>query len=54
MDILKFGADVEVIEPEELRAAVARRLAAADRQYRQEQALVRVRAVSGFETAPVL
>ena len=36
MDILKFGADVEVVAPDELRASVAEELAAASRQYRQE------------------
>ena len=34
MDILKYGPDVEVIAPEELRAAVAGRLSAAAERYR--------------------
>ena len=33
-DILKLGADVEVIAPEELRASVAAELEAASRKYR--------------------
>jgi len=34
MDILKFGADVEVVAPVELRAAVVRQLQVALGQYR--------------------
>ena len=34
MDILRYGPDVEVLEPPELREAVARRLAEAARLYR--------------------
>jgi predicted DNA-binding transcriptional regulator YafY len=34
MDILRYGPDVEVLEPPELREAVARRLAEATRLYR--------------------
>jgi hypothetical protein len=38
MDILKFGPDVEVIAPPELRQAVAERLAQAAGRYDQMQA----------------
>jgi predicted DNA-binding transcriptional regulator YafY len=34
MDILKYGPDVEVVAPPDLRARVAERLAEAVRQYR--------------------
>ncbi|MGH8744397.1 MAG: helix-turn-helix transcriptional regulator, partial [Burkholderiales bacterium] len=34
MDILKYGPDVEVIAPGELRSAVAAQLEAAGKQYR--------------------
>ena len=33
MDILKFGAGVEVVAPEELRELMAKELAAASSQY---------------------
>jgi predicted DNA-binding transcriptional regulator YafY len=44
MDILKYGADVEVVAPEALRAAVEKAHDAAANQYRRG-----VRALSGFE-----
>lgn len=34
MDILKYGAEVEVLAPADLRAKVAKRLRAAAEQYR--------------------
>jgi predicted DNA-binding transcriptional regulator YafY len=35
MDVLKYGADVEVLSPPSLRAAVADALESASRIYRQ-------------------
>jgi predicted DNA-binding transcriptional regulator YafY len=39
MDILKYGPDVEVVAPDELRAEVARRLQAGAAQYHPDQSL---------------